>query len=141
MDFLTPAVTEILKQGTGYVLTVLVGLYAWVLDKRIQKRDDDADKAAQIANAALLDMYEKRINEFRELLDVMSGSTQTVTAMHNSLTASTEAINQLAAGFATLLNQFHAHQARWDDRGGAMAKQLDDIQHRIESLQRAGRVA
>ncbi|QIG67089.1 hypothetical protein EVB41_080 [Rhizobium phage RHph_TM3_14A] len=137
------ALQWLVEQGAGGVVAVLIGYYAILLDKRVQARDVAADKAAEEANAKLQDMYEKRLNEFREILDVMSNSTNTVTAMHSSLTASTDAINQLAAGFATLLHEFHAQQARWDDRRGAMAKQLDDIQQRIESLQRGhgGRVA
>lgn len=132
------ALEWMIAQGGGYVIALLVGFYAWILDKRVQQRDVAADVAANKADIEIRDMYEKRLNEFREILDVMTNSTTTVTSMHNSLTASTEAINQLAVGFATLLHEFHSQQARWDDRRGAMAKQLDDIQQRIESLQRNG---
>lgn len=131
-----------LSQGVLGAVVVLMGIYGWILDKRVQQRDVAADEQAKAANAEIRGMYETRLKEFKELIDVMANSTNTVTAMHNSLTASTEAINQLAAGFATLLHEFHAQQDRWDDRRGAMAKQLDDIQARIESLQRnSGRAA
>lgn len=139
---LAKALEWMIAQGGGYVISLFIGLYAWTLDKRIQQRDALADAQAEKANAEIRDQYEKRLNEFRELLDVMTNSTHTVTAMHSSLSASSEAINQLAAGFATLLHEFHAQQTRWDDRRGAMAKQLDDIQQRIEQLQRnSGRAA
>lgn len=142
-SILAKALEWMIAQGGGYVISLLIGFYAWTLDKRVQERDTLADAQAAKANLEIREQYEKRLNEFRELLDVMTNSTNTVAAMHTSLSASSEAINQLAAGFATLLHEFHAQQARWDDRRGAMAKQLDDIQQRIEHLQRsnAGRVA
>jgi len=140
--FIGQLVAWAFAQGGGYVLSVFLIIVIWMQDKRKQKADADAETAVKEANAEIRSMYEKRINEFRELLDVMAGSTNTVSAMHSSLTASTEAINQLAAGFATLMQEFHAQQARWDDRRGAMAEQLKDIQQRIEDLQRrAGRAA
>ena len=132
------ALEWMLAQGGGYVIALLVGMYAWMLDKRNQMLSAQLDAQAEKANAEIKEQFEKRLNEFRELMDVMSNSTNTVTAMNSSLTASSEAINQLAIGFTTLLNEFHAQQARWDDRRGAMAKQLDDIQQRIESIQRRG---
>lgn len=128
---ITQALQWMLAQGGGYVLSVFAGFFAWIQYKR-------NEALVERANAELRDQYEKRLNEFRELLDVMSNSTNTVNAMHNSLTASSEAINQLAVGFTTLLNEFHAQQSRWDDRRGAIADQLKDIQNRIEQLQRRG---
>lgn len=126
---LSKALEWMLAQGGGYVLSIFAGLFAWIQYKR-------NEALVEKANVELRDQYEKRLNEFRELLDVMSNSTNTVNAMHNSLTASSEAINQLAVGFTTLLNEFHAQQGRWDDRRGAIADQLKDIQQRIESIQR-----
>lgn len=141
-DSIGKAIEWMLAQGGGYVIAVLIGTYAFYLDKRIQEERKDAEAAAASYNSQIKEQYEKRLGEFRELLDVMANSTNTVTAMHGSLTASTDAINQLALGFTKLLAEFQSQQGRWDDRRGAMAKQLDDIQSRIETLQRnRGRVA
>jgi hypothetical protein len=126
---LSQALQWMLAQGGGYVLSIFAGLFAWIQYKR-------NEELIEMSNTELREQYEKRLNEFRELLDVMSNSTNTVNAMHNSLSASSEAINQLAIGFTTLLNEFHAQQARWDDRRGAIADQLKDIQQRIEAIQR-----
>lgn len=129
--------------GPGYITAALLGIIAWKLDGRLldERRQNDIDLAA--ANVRVQEQYERRLVEFKELLDVMTNSTQTVAVMHNSLTASSDAINQLAIGFAKLMTEFQAQQGRWDDRRGAMADQLRDIQNRIEALQRqtSGRAA
>lgn len=142
-DIIGKALEWMLAQGGGYVFSILLGWFAWQLDKRLinERKQNDLDLAA--ANAQIMGQYEKRLTEFKELLDVMTNSTNTVAVMHNSLSASSDAINQLALGFAKLMSEFQAQQGRWDDRRGAMAKQLDDIQLRIEQLQRqvAGRAA
>jgi hypothetical protein len=128
-EVLGKALEWMLAQGGGYVLSLFAGFFAWILYKQ-------NNELTEKANNELREQYEKRLNEFKELLDVMNNSTNTVNAMHNSLTASSEAINQLALGFTTLLNEFHAQQGRWDDRRGAIADQLKDIQQRLEELRR-----
>lgn len=133
------AIEWMLAQGGGWVIAFIVGTYSYFLDKRMQEERREFEAAAAAHNTQIKEQYEKRLDEFRELLDVMTNSTSTVTAMHTSLTASSDAINQLAVGFTRLLAEFQAQQSRWDDRRGAMAKQLDDIQARIEHLQRNGR--
>lgn len=135
------ALTTLIAQGSGWIIAVLLGLYAYLLDKRVTQTRDAANKQNELANAAVRDQYEKRLAEFREILDVMANSTNTVKGMHGSLTATTEAINQLAIGFSKLLSEFQSQQVRWDDKGGNMAKQLDDIRQRVESLQREVRAA
>lgn len=136
------AVQWMLDQGGGWVIAFFIGTYCWFLDRRMQEERKEAEETAVVYNTEIKEQYEKRLQEFRELLDVMTNSTNTVTAMHSSLTASSDAINQLAVGFTKLLAEFQAQQGRWDDRRGSMAKQLDDIQQRIENLQRGrGRVA
>ena len=137
------ALEWMLAQGGGWVIAVVVGIYSYFLDKRMQEERREAEEQTAVSNALIREQYEKRLEEFREILDVMTNSTTTVTSMHTSLTASSDAINQLAVGFTRLLAEFQAQQTRWDDRRGSMAKQLDDIQARIENLQRGrgGRVA
>lgn len=133
------AIEWMLAQGGGWVIAFFIGTYSYFLDKRMQEERREFEVATALHNTQIKEQYEKRLDEFRELLDVMTNSTSTVTAMHTSLTASSDAINQLAVGFTRLLAEFQAQQSRWDDRRGAMAKQLDDIQARIENLQRNGR--
>lgn len=136
------AIEWMLAQGGGWVIAFFIGTYSFFLDKRMQDERREAEEAAAVYNTQIKEQYEKRLEEFRELLDVMTNSTNTVTAMHTSLTASSDAINQLALGFTKLLAEFQTQQARWEDRRTHMAKQLDDIQTRIENLQRGrGRVA
>lgn len=134
------AIGTLLTQGTGWVVAVLLGIWAFLQDRRIVTLNTTVKLQADAANLAVQDQYEKRLKEFRELVDVMTNSTHTVGAMHGSLSATTEAINQLAAGFSKLLVEFQSQQTRWEDRGGNMAKQLEDIRARIETLQR-GKVA
>ena len=131
-----------LAQGGGYVLAVLAGAYIYVLDRRLVEERKENELQVTAFNTQIREQFEKRLGEYREIMDVMTNSTVTVGAMHKSLTASSDAINQLAAGFAKLLAEFQAQQGRWDDRRGAMAKQLEDLQRGIEFLQRnAGRAA
>jgi len=143
MDAVVEKIIEwMFAQGGGYVIAIALGVVVYMLDKRLKEQRDINDQEAAEFAAQLKEQYEKRLDELRGIIDVMTNSTNTVTAMHNSLGASTDAINQLAAGFAKLMHEFTAQQARWDDRRGAMAKQLDEIQAKIEYLQRnAGRAA
>lgn len=138
-DAVGKAIEWMLAQGGGWVIAFFIGTYSYFLDKRMQEERREAEEQALAANIQIREQYEKRLEEFREILDVMTNSTTTVTSMHTSLTASSDAINQLALGFTKLLAEFQAQQARWEDRKGTMAKQLDDIQSRIEHLQRTGR--
>lgn len=141
MDMLSPAIAEFMKQGAGYALAVIIGFYCWVLDNRLAKSRTECNSQAEAANKAVQDQYEKRLAEFREILDVMTNSTQTVNATNTSIAITTDAINQLAAGFAKLLHEFQSLATRWDDRGGTMQKQLEDLRLRLEVLQREGRAA
>lgn len=135
------AISALLKEGVGWTVAVLLGAVIIFLDRRVAKLQAQCEQQAASANKAVQEQYEKRLEEFRELIEVMSNQTQTVKAMHGSLAATTEAINQLAQGFAKLLSEFQSQQSRWDDRGGAMAKQLEDIRSRLEALQREVRAA
>lgn len=135
-QFVSSGVTALLTQGTGWVVAVLIGAYAWILDKRVVQSLKAGEQATEKANKAVQEQYEKRLNEFREILDVMSSSTATVKAMHGSLGTTTEAINQLTQAFAKLLSEFNSYQGRWDDRGAIMQKQIEDIRDRLERLQR-----
>src|SRR5215470_18048212 len=81
------ALEWMLAQGGGYILSIFAGFFAWILYKR-------NETLIEQSNVELREQYEKRLNEFKELLDVMNNSTNTVNAMHNSLSASSEAINQ-----------------------------------------------
>lgn len=123
------ALETLITQGSGWIVAVLLGIWVFFLDRRLTTAQEQNDRLMQ-------EQYEKRIVEFRELLDVMTNSTNTVKAMHGGLTATSDAINQLATGFAKLLAEFQSQQTRWDDRGGTMSKQLEDIRGRIESIQR-----
>ena len=135
------AIVQLMTQGTGWVLFVLACSVVVFQDRRLAKMQFECDTQASNAAKAVQDQYEKRLLEFRELIEVMTNSTSTVKAMHGSLTATTEAINQLAIGFAKLLQEFQSQNSRWDDRGGVMARQLEDIRQRLEFLQREVKAA
>lgn len=136
MDIVSPAVLELMKQGTGWLVAILIGVYAWILDGRLRQQQIDTDKQAELANKAVQDQYEKRLAEFREILDAMVNSTATVNALKGSLTPVTDAINQMVVGLAKLLNEFQSQNVRWDDRGASMLKQLEDLRVRLENIQR-----
>lgn len=136
----TGAIGHLLTQGTGWIVAVLLGFVVFLQDKRVALLNTTIKLQADAYNITIQEHFEKRLKEFREIVDVMSNSTTTVGTMHTSVTATTDAINQLAAGFAKLLTEFQGQQTRWDDRGGNMLKQLDDIRDRLEDLQR-GRAA
>ena len=129
-------IETLITQGTGWVIAVILGAWAVTLDKRVVAMQAVFDGQFKDANKAVQDQYEKRLTEFRELLEVMSNSTNTIKAMHGSLTANSEAINQLAQGFSKLMEEFEGQQEYWEDRGGAMARQLDDVRIKLENLQR-----
>lgn len=127
------ALTTLLAQGTGWVVAVLLAVVAYILDKRNVGVQDRAEQAIK-------HQYEKRIEEYREILDVLTEHTNTMKSMHTSVSATTEAINQLAVGFAKLLKEIENDKVMWGDRGAQFAKQLEDVRSRLEELQRAARV-
>lgn len=128
----TTALTTLMAQGTGWVVAVLLAVVAYFLDKRSAGVQERAEQAVK-------HQYEKRIEEYREILDVLSEHTNTMKSMHISVSAATEAINQLAVGFAKLLREIESDKVVWGDRGTQFTKSLEDIRHRIEELQRATR--
>lgn len=127
--------TAIATQGTGYALFVISLVVLYFMDKRylaLQKSCSDERTAAEIAVKA---QYEKRLEEFREILDVMTRNTSAVSALQGSVDARTETLNQLTTGIAKLSHEFENMQQKWDDRGGGMVRQLEDVQRRLENLQ------
>jgi len=115
--------------GTGWAVAVLTGVWAYILDARVHT----IQKSAQ---AAIADQYEKRLVEFRNIVEAISASTNTVTSLQGSVSSSAETTNQLAVAFTKLLREYEVQHEKWDDRGATIHKQLEDIQRRLESLQR-----
>lgn len=126
----------LITQGSGWIVAVILGAWALTLDKRVISMQTTLDNQSKEANKAVQDQYEKRLSEFKELLDVMSHSTNSIKAMHGSISTTTEAINQLAISFSNLMSEFESQKSKWDDNGGFMARQLDDIRAKLERLQR-----
>lgn len=126
----------LISQGSGWIVAVILGAWAVTLDKRVIAMQSVFDAQIKDANRAIQDQYEKRLGEFRELLDVMTNSTSSIKAMHGSISTTTEAINQLAQGFSKLTREFESQQGKWDDKGGVITKQMEDIKFKIERLQR-----
>lgn len=134
--FIAKGVDLLITQGSGWIVAVILGAWAVTLDKRVLAMQSAIEAQTKEANDAVQEQYEKRLTEFRELLDVMSNSTSSITSMNGSISATTIAINQLAQGFSKLHREFESQQTRWDDRGGVMAKQLEDMGFKLERLQR-----
>lgn len=127
--FVTEIVSGLIAQGGGWAIAVLLGIVIFILDRRSVEA-----KAKYEAN--IQQQYEKRLEEFREMLDVIASSTQSLQNMQSSVSASGEAIAQLTQAFAKLLREFEGQQARWGDRSDIVVKLLEDIQRRVESLQK-----
>lgn len=132
-QFVTTIVNGLISQGGGWSIAVLLGIVVYILDRRSME-------AKAKYEAALQQQYEKRLEEFRELLDVIGASTQSIQSMQMSVGASGEAINQLTQAFAKLLREFEGQHIVWGDRSANVVKLLEDIQRRVEALQK-GRAA
>lgn len=128
-EFVGTIVTGLIAQGGGWGVAVLLGIVVYIMDRR-------AVEAKVKYETNIQHQYEKRLEEFREMLDVISASTQSIQNMQVSVTASGDATNQLAQAFAKLLREFEGQQARWGDRSDNVVKLLEDIQRRIEALQK-----
>ena len=79
------AIEWMLAQGGGWVIAFIVGTYSYFLDKRMQEERREFEAAAAAHNTQIKEQYEKRLDEFRELLEVITNSTSTVTALNTSL--------------------------------------------------------
>src|SRR6478736_8168684 len=85
MDAVVEKIIEwMFAQGGGYVIAIALGVVVYMLDKRLKEQRDINDQEAAEFAAQLKEQYEKRLDEFRGIIDVMTNSTNTVTAMHNS---------------------------------------------------------
>lgn len=141
MEFLTPAIEELIKQGVGYLLAFFLGVWVYLQDRRLREQQAVMDKMTKEANEEVQEQFEKRLSEFRELLDAMTNSTSSVNALKGSLAPVTEAINQMVVGLAKLLQEFQSQQVRWDESRQNMFRQLEDLRLRLEAIQREARVA
>ena len=141
MEFLTPAIEELIKQGVGYLLAFFLGVWVYLQDRRLREQQAVMDKMTKEANEEVQEQFEKRLAEFRELLDAMTNSTSSVNALKGSLAPVTEAINQMVVGLAKLLQEFQSQQVRWDESRQNMFRQLEDLRLRLEAIQREARVA
>ena len=141
MEFLTPAIEELIKQGGGYLLAFFLGVWVYLQDRRLREQQAVMDKMTKEANEEVQEQFEKRLAEFRELLDAMTNSTSSVNALKGSLAPVTEAINQMVVGLAKLLQEFQSQQVRWDESRQNMFRQLEDLRLRLEAIQREARVA
>lgn len=126
--FISTIVNALISQGGGWLVAVMLGIVVYIMDKRLSE-------AKHKTECDLRDQYEKRLAEFRELIDVTNTSTQTLNAMQASVTASTEATNQLSRAFATLLREIDGQKARSRNSSG-LGKELDELRQSVEAIQR-----
>jgi type II secretory pathway component PulM len=115
--------------GTGWAVSVIIGIWAYILDARVHTVQENA-------KAAVAEQYEKRLVEFRNIVEAISASTNTITTLQGSVSSSAETTNQLAVAFTKLLREYEVQHEKWDDRGASIHKQLEDVQRRLENLQR-----
>lgn len=132
-ELLTTIANTLVSEGGGWMIAVALAIVIYIMDKRITKAKRGCDDD-------LKDQYEKRLIEFRQVLDTLGTSTQSINAMQSSVLANSEAMNGLAQAFAKMLQEFQGQQDLWGNRAGVIEKQLDDIQRRVENLRR-GRAA
>lgn len=128
-EFISTIARSLISEGGGWVVAVFLGIVIYVMDKRIIDAKNKNDALVQ-------QQYEKRLEEYRELIEVIGTSTNTIQNMQSSVVASGAAVNDLTQAFAKLLREFEGQQSRWGERSSAVAKQLDIIQRRVETLQK-----
>lgn len=133
------ALETLLAQGTGWVIAVLFLLAIIALTKKNDKLQLVCDANRTGAENAVREQFEKRLNEFKVIVDALNRSSEALAFMRVSVDARTEAINQLVAGFANLVRDLEANRERWADKGELWSGQLADLQRRVEDLQRRSR--
>lgn len=127
--FVSTIVEALILQGGGWLIAVLLGIVIVLMDRR-------AAEAKQKHETELKGQYDKRLEEFKELLEVVQTSTQTINTMQRSVTTSSDSTNQLTQAFAQLMRELEGRNARWVDKVDLFGRQLEDIQRRLESLQK-----
>lgn len=128
-EFVSTIVNSLISQGGGWLIAVLLGIIVYVMDKRLTE-------AKQKTEHDLRSQYEQRLTEFRELLDVIGASTQSIHSMQTSVVATGEATNQLTQAFAKLLREMEGQKTARGANSRSVTKQLDDIKRRIETMQK-----
>lgn len=127
--FISTIVNALILQGGGWLVAVLLGIVVYIVDRR-------AFEAKNKHETILQAQYDKRLEEFKELLEVVQTSTQTINTMQRSVATSGESIGQLTQAFAQLVRELDGRNARWVDKVETFGRQLEDIQRRLESLQK-----
>lgn len=127
--FVSTIVELLILQGGGWLIAVLLGMVIYIMDRR-------AFEAKNRNEAIIQAQYDKRLEEFKELLEVVHTSTQTITTMQRSVTTSGESIGQLTQAFAQLVRELEGRNTRWVEKVDTFTRQLEDIQRRLESLQK-----
>lgn len=127
--FVSTVVEALILQGGGWLIAVLLGVVIYIMDRRAFEAKTKHEKDIQA-------QYDIRLEEFKELLEVVQTSTQTITTMQRSVSTSGESINQLTQAFAQLLRELDGRNVRWTDKVETFGRQLEDIQRRLESLQK-----
>ena len=124
--FVSSVVEVLISQGGGWLVAVLLGIVVFVMDKRL------AEQEAR-NKIAIKEHYEKRLDEFRELIEVVGASTHTIQNMQAAVNAAGDNTNQLVQAFARLMREVESQRT-------AQSKNFSDVKKRIEALQK-GRVA
>lgn len=124
--FISSVVEILISQGGGWLVAVLLGVVVFVMDRRLVEQEAKN-------NTTTREHYEKRLDEFRELIEVVGASTHTIQNMQAAVNAAGDNTNQLVQAFARLLREVESQRT-------AQSKNFSDVKKRIEALQK-GRVS
>lgn len=129
------ALETLLAQGTGWIVAVLLIVAVIFLNKKNDKMQTMLDNCRSVSEEAAKEQFEKRLSEFKNLLEALNRSSEALATMRSSVDARTEAINQLVAGFANLVRDLEINRDRWSEKGEAWSQQIGDIRSRAENMQ------
>lgn len=138
-EFVKQGLGSLLTQGTGWVLFVLALIVIYVQNKQITAMYKEANVVRDAAETAVKDQYDKRIAEFREIVDALGRTTTALDGMQETVEARTEAINQLVIGFSKLVRDLEVNRERWNDKGETIMRSIEDLRNHIRLIQ--GRTA
>jgi chromosome segregation ATPase len=135
-EIIKGALNALISQGGGYVISALLIVVVWAMDKKHSKAILGCDERYEKSQEAVKLQYEKRLEHVSELTNALNRSSSVLAALQVSVETRNATIQHLVSGFSDLVKDLEINRERWADRGEIWTKQLENIKERIEELQR-----
>ena len=122
-------------QGTPYLLSAPSWFVTAFLYRRNEALQKNIDLLRESAEKNIKDQYEKRLAEFGVSAATIERNSSVFSELRVSVADQSEAINHLVTSVAEMARDIQSNRTRWQDRGEAMQRSLDELRQKLDLLQ------